>query len=90
MKFILGKPEAVPINTQGHLLDSKIIVDQVSQTEEEKRSWGEFEIQVQPFCSIEEWVELCGEGEEYKKTQFLENLEAPLEVHKFMALKYEN
>lgn len=84
------KAKDVPVvNIEGQTLGD-VLLDHLSKTEDTFREWGEFEIRVIPFPKVEEWYELQGEGEEWKRKQFIENLEPAIEIHKFKVIENEN
>jgi len=87
MELIRDREVSV-INGEGSQFGD-VLLEHVSKTEDMIRSWGEFELRVIPFPKAQEFQEF-GEGDEWKRAQFIENLEAPIEVHKFKVVDFEN
>lgn len=89
MKYLLGGGEfkGQAMNMQGQKLDNQNVIDQVSKTEEEKRSWGNFEVRVFPFIPHEEEYSY---PEQWKVDAKLKSLDEPLEVLKFTTIEHEN
>lgn len=84
MKLLFGELNGNPVNIEGQSLDKNSIITQVQETEQEKRSWGEFELKVYeiPFG--------YDEFEEWKMLAFNNSLPEPLEVHKYLTVNNEN
>lgn len=85
MKFLFGgEMNAIAIDMEGQPLDENVIIDQISKQEQEKRSWGNFELRVYeiPFT--------MDEYEEWKMQAFNNNLPEPIEIHKFTTITNEN
>lgn len=76
------------VNSQGQDLRD-VLLTHLSKTEETLRNWGEFEIRVHNFPKGGEFNEL-GEGDEWKREEFIRDLEPAIEVHKFKVMEFEN
>ncbi len=67
------------------------ITQDLKQSEDEKREWGEFELKVINFpISREEWQEMCIPGEEYKRIAILADLNDVIETFKYKTILNEN
>jgi hypothetical protein len=82
MKTLTGSDKFMFANA-----DPNDALDQITQTENTLREWGEFEIRVHPFLPLEnEW----DYPENWKIKAEIANLKEAIEVHKFKILEHEN
>lgn len=67
--------------------DPNVAVDQISESENELRGWGEFEVRVHPFLDRDETGSY---PEKWKIQAAIASLEDAIEVHKFKVVDNEN
>lgn len=68
------------------------LTQELKQSENIKREWGNFELRVYKWIEPEKWYESLSEGEEWKRNQIIEEMmkNEPLETYSFKVLNYEN
>ena len=82
---MLFKKGFTPVNTQNEILEKDIVIQKVSDSENEKKAWGEFEVRVLSFPYEYEDIE------DWKMEAFVKNLPESLETLKFKSLEdYES
>jgi hypothetical protein len=82
MKFLMGNEKYHFANTEADQ-----VLEQMSSTEDEMRSWGEFEVRVHPFIDREEDYTY---PEKWKIQAEINNLREAIETYRFKIIENEN